>query len=130
MWRWQKPKRIWGYYDLGPVVIPPRPPKPALTDRVSGSVYALTKDGSNPSVSVLADTAGYKVFPAHAEPTIRVGDTRLRRLFVSSGALSSEEVTNAAYHGRVLITVSASPLDVWEVVWDNATDSLTLEEVL
>jgi len=98
-------------------------------DRVDGNTYELIKSGPIPALSLLTDTSGFQVFPAFDGPYIRDG-TRTRRLFSASGALSSEPVAFNAAQASVSITVAVSPLDVFEVVWDAATQSLTLKETL
>ncbi len=125
----REPRRVQGYVDIGPISIPPRPRKPALVDRVDGTTYEITKSGASPSLSVLASTTGYQVFPAHSGPLIQAG-TVTRKLYSSSGSLASEEVAYSADFPPVLITVTAAPLDVWSVVWDTSTEALTLEELL
>lgn len=125
----REPRRVQGYVDIGPIAIPPRPPKPALVDRANGNTYELIKSGADPALSLLSDTSGFRVFPAFSGPYVQDGP-RTRRLFSSGGTLSSEEVAWGADWSPVLITVAASPLDVWEVVWDAAALALTLTEVL
>ncbi len=125
----REPRRIQGFTDIGPISIPPRPRKPALVDRVDGNTYEITKSGASPSLSVLASTSGYQVFPAHSGPLIQAGGIT-RKLYSSSGSLASEEVAYSADFAPVLITVTAAPLDVWSVVWDTSTETLTLEELL
>ncbi len=124
-----KPRRVMGYTDMGRVVIPPRPKKPALVDRVDGLTYEITKSGASPALALLSDSTGYEVFPAWSGPYVQA-DGATRRLFSSSGSLSSEEVAFEAGSPPVLITVATSPLDVWSVVWDSSTSALTLEELL
>lgn len=127
----RKPRRVMGFTDLGPIQIPPHPRKPALVDRVNGNTYELIKSGSDPALSLITDTTGFQVFPAHFGPYVQDEQLlRTRRLFSSSGALSSEEVPFNADWARVLITVAESPLDVWALVWDSSAQALTLTEVL
>ena len=130
MSHFRNPRRIMGFVDLGPITIPPRPRRPALVDRVDGNTYELIKSGAVPALSLLTDTSGFEVFPAFSGPYVRDGDTRTRQLFSSSGALSSEPVAFNAAQSPVSITVAVSPLDVFEVVWDAATLSLSLKELL
>ncbi len=125
----REPRRVQGYIDIGPIVIPPRPQKPALVDRANGNTYAITKSGSSPALTSLSDTSGYEVFPAWSGPYVQAGAVT-RKLFASGGTLGSEEVAYKAGSPPVLITVTASPLDVWSVVWDSVTLALTLEELL
>ena len=125
----REPRRVMGFVDIGPITIPPRPQTPALVDRVDGNTYEIVKSGSVPALSLLTNTSGFQVFAAFDGPYIRDGN-RTRRLFSSSGALSSEPVTFNAAQGPVSITVAVSPLDVFEVVWDAATQSLSLDELL
>ncbi len=124
------PRRVHGFTDIGPIQIPPRPRKPALIDRVDGNTYELIISSSAPALSQITDTSGFQVFPADAGPL--VADGRLtpgtRRLFSSSGTLSTEAHARVSGQAPVLITVTASPLDVWEVVWNGT--ALTLTEVL
>lgn len=133
MSHFRNPRRIMGFVDLGPIQIPPRPRKPALVDRANGNTYELIKSGASPALSQIPDTTGFQVFPADFGPYVQ--DTHLlrtRRLFSSGGVLGSEETARAlrADWAPVLITVAASPLDVWQVVWDSSTLALTLTEVL
>ena len=126
----REPRRVHGFVDIGPIAIPPRPRKPALVDRVDGNTYEIIKSGSVPALSLITDTSGFQVFAAFDGPYIRDGDTRTRRLFSSSGSISSEPVAFNAAQASVSITVAVSPLDVFEVVWDAATQSLSLNELL
>ncbi len=127
----RNPRRVMGVTDLGPITIPPRPRKPALVDRVDGNTYEVVKSGAAPALSLLASTDGFQVFPANFGPYVQDENRqRTRRLFSSSGVLSSEEVAFNADWARVLITVAESPLDVWAVVWDSSTQVLALTEVL
>lgn len=126
----REPRRVHGFTDIGPITIPPRPQKPALVDRVDGNTYELIKSGSVPALSLLTNTSGFQVFAAFDGPYIRDGNERTRRLFSSSGTLDSEPVAFNAAQASVSITVAVSPLDVFEVVWDAATQSLTLTETL
>ncbi len=131
MSHFRHPRRIMGYVDLGPIQIPPRPRKPALMDRSNGNTYELIKSGADPALSLLSDTTGFQVFPADFGPYVQ--DTHLlrtRRLFSDGGVLGSEETALRADWSPVLITVTESPLDVWQVVWDSSALALTLEEVL
>ncbi len=125
------PRKVMGFTDIGPILIPPRPRKPALRDRSDGNVYEITKSGSAPALAQITDTSEHQVFPANHGPYVP-DDTgvrlRTRRLFSTAGVLASETVPFNAGQAPVLITVAASPLDVWEVVWDGS--ALTLTEVL
>ncbi len=125
----RKPRRVMGYTDIGPITIPPLPRKPALVDRVDGNTYELVKSGADPALSLITDTTGFQVFLAHSGPYVASGKAT-RKLFSSSGVLNSEPVGFNAIWAPVLITVAASPLDVWEVIWDAVTQALTLTEVL
>lgn len=125
----REPRRVHGFVDIGPIAIPPRPRRPALVDRVDGNTYELIKSGADPALSLLADTSGFQVFAAFSGPYVQDG-LNTRRLFSSSGALDSEALTLTADQAPVLITVTDSPLDVFEVVWDAAAQALTLTEVL
>ena len=115
--------------DLGPATIPPRPAKFALNDRVDGNIYEIIKSGSDPALSAITDTSGYIVFGASHGPYIDASGTT-RRLFASSGTLSSESTGFRAWGpgDGVFVTVTAAPLDVWEVIWDGT--ALALTEVL
>ncbi len=124
----REPYRVQGYVDIGPIAIPPRPAKPALVDRVDGNTYEITKSGASPSLAVLSSTSGYHVFAAYSGPVVQAGNT-VRKLYSSSGTLGSEEVAYSADFPPVLITVTAAPLDIWSVIWDNSSLSLTLEEL-
>ena len=126
----RKPRRVHGYVDIGPITIPPRPQKPAMVDRVDGNTYEIIKSGSVPALSLITSTAGFQVFAAFDGPYIRDGNTRTRRLFASSGSISSEPVDFNAAQASVSITVAVSPLDVFEVIWDATTLSLGLKELL
>ncbi len=125
----REPRRVMGYTDIGPIMIPPRPKKPALVDRANGNTYEITKSGSSPALSILSDSTGYEVFLAWSGPYVQAGAVT-RRLYASGGTLGSEAVAFSAGSPPVLITVTASPLDVWSVVWDSSTLALTLEELL
>jgi hypothetical protein len=118
-----------GYTDLGPATIPPRPLKLALNDRVDGKIYEIVKSGADPALSEITDTSGYIVHEAFHGPYIDASGST-RRLFASSGTLSSEATTFRALGpgDGVFVTVAVSPLDVWEVTWDGS--ALTLTEVL
>ena len=129
MSHFRNPRRIMGFVDLGPIQIPPRPRKPALVDRGNGNTYELIKSGADPALSLLSNTSGFQVFAAHSGPYVAASGTT-RKLFSSGGALSSEEVAHDASQAPVLITVTESPLDVWEIVWDASALALTLTEVL
>ena len=125
----REPRRVMGYTDIGPIAIPPRPRKPALVDRANGNTYELIKSGADPALSVLANTSGFQVFAAHDGPYVQAGNIT-RRLFASGGALGSEALAFSATSAPVLITVTASPLDVWQITWDSAAQALTLTELL
>ncbi len=124
----REPRRVQGYVDIGPIAIPPRPPKPALVDRVDGNTYEITKSGASPSLAVLSSTTGYQVFAAYDGPVIQAG-TETRKLYSSSGTLGSEVVAYSADFPPVLITVTAAPLDIWSVIWDTSSLAITLEEL-
>ena len=131
MSHFRNPRRIMGFVDLGPIQIPPRPRKPALVDRVNGNTYELIKSGADPALSQITDTDGFQVFPADFGPYVQDPQRlRTRRLFSSGGTLGSEEIALQADWAPVLITVTESPLDVWEIVWDASALALTLTEVL
>lgn len=127
----RKPRKVMGFVDMGPILVPPRPRRPALQDRSNGNTYEIVKSGASPALSVITDTSEHQVFTANQGPYVP-DDTgvrpRTRRLFASGGSLSSEQVAFNAGQAPVLITVASSPLDVWEVVWDGS--ALTLTEVL
>jgi hypothetical protein len=124
----RQPRRVQGYVDIGPITIPPLPKKPALTDRTDGNVYEIIKSGASPALSLITDLTGFEVFAAFGGPYVQDGATSRRLFSTGGGTLSSEAVTFKADLGRVLVTVAASPLDVWEVLWDGT--ALTLTEVL
>ncbi len=124
----RKPRKVMGFTDIGPILIPPRPRKPALVDRSNGNTYEIVKSGALPALSVITDTSAHQVFAATQGPYIpdETGvRPRTRRLFSAGGTLSSEQVAFNATNAPVLVTVAASPLDVWEVVWDGAALALT-----
>ncbi len=123
------PRRVQGFTDIGPITIPPRPKQPALVDRSDGNTYKLIKSGADPALSLLSDTSGFQVFAAFSGPYIQDG-TRSRKLFSTAGVLSSEAVAGVSGQAPVLVTVAASPLDVWQVVWDGDALALTLTELL
>ncbi len=125
----REPRHVSGYVDIGPIAVPPRPAKPALVDRSNGNTYEITKSGSSPALALLSDTTGYEVFPAYSGPYVQAGPVT-RRLYSSGGSLETEAMSFNAGSPPVLITVTASPLDVWSVVWDSASLALTLEELL
>lgn len=120
-------RRANGYTDLGPVRVPPLPPKPALTDRSNGLIYEITKSGSVPALSQITNTAGYNVHAAFSGPYVQAG-AETRRLFASGGTLGSELLTFVAGTAPPMVIVSTAPLDVWEVVWDTTTEALSLTE--
>lgn len=126
-----RPRRADGFTDMGSITIPPRPPKFALRGRDDGLLYELVKNGAVPSASLLSALDGHLVMGAYEGPYVPVAGGS-RRLFVSSGVLSSEPVDGglAIAYAPVHITVASAPLDVWRVVWDEASGALSLLEVL
>ena len=48
----------YGYFDLGPVQVPPLPPRVGMTDRATGKVWYLGTDSNSGSRVVLFDTLG------------------------------------------------------------------------
>lgn len=130
MSRHGKPRRVQGYVDLGSIAIPPRPKKPAMVDRVDGNTYEIIKSGAVPALSLLTSTSGFQVFAAFDGPYIQDEARSTRRLFSSSGVLSSEELAFRASVAPVAITVAESPLDIFEVIWNPVTKALDLNELL
>lgn len=122
-----QPRRVQGFWDIGPITIPPRPRQFALSDRSDGKTYEIIKSGSDPVLSEITAFSAHTVLGTFDGPYVQDG-SRARRLFASGGTLSSEAVDFKASLGPVLITVATAPLDVWEVLWDSATRALTLTE--
>jgi len=97
-----------GYYNLGPVIIPPRVTYVALTDRVTGAVLYMGQNGTavvltatNPGSGVQFDT-----FPAFSEPFLPHG----LRIFAASGALQSEDLSpEVNLSGPVWLYNTANP---------------------
>ncbi len=91
----KRASRVWGYYDLGPVQIPPFPVRIILTDRDDGTLWVLTHDADREHV-VLSD-----VFPTDTLYTIYgpydgpiVGTNPRIQLLVRDGRLGYEQDDN------------------------------------
>ena len=121
-------RKVRGFYDLGPVRVPPLPRKWALTDRSNGNIYEIVKADTAPALALLSSTDGYTVRGVFDGPFIQDGAKATRRLFATGGSISSEAVSFRHDDGPILITVAVAPLDVWSVVWDAAAEALSLEE--
>lgn len=104
MIQWNKTRKcIEGYLDMGTPQIPPLPTKIGLTDRVTGDVYYLTTDGVYPALTIVVSTmvvtdnvAGVRVYDAYFGPVVNTN----MRLFVSSGTLSVEPLTERFVSGQ------------------------------
>lgn len=93
----EKPNRF-GYWEMGTVKIPPLPHYIIMTDRSTGTQCLLshTLSGSAPTTvlmsTTLPSTPDKHAYGPYEGPYIANGT---RRLYVSSGTLFSEAVTDA-----------------------------------
>lgn len=88
----------YGYFNLGPIQIPPYPPFAGLTDRVTGTIYYLAYSPSNNAITLVTTVpAGLKnwtrIWGPFDGPMVQAQGLRL---FVSSGTLSFEYIESGS----------------------------------
>ncbi len=91
-------RRVFGYYDLGPVQIPPFPTRIILTDREDGTLWVLSHDEEREHV-MITDTfptdRHYTIYGPWDGPTL--GTHPRVQLLIRNGQLGYEQDDNPVW---------------------------------
>lgn len=120
-------RRYYGYYDMGPVRIPPLPQGIVFTDRTTGTLYLLSHDSGEGTTSletpVPSQWTGRAYGPTDG-PFLSSPDGLLR-LYVDNGVLSKElapTVHQGREGGRILTRNFSEANVVFEVTAPDGVD--------